>query len=251
MTQARDVAYYDEFAREYALFFTDLAHNMAGEGDWLDAVLRDRGVRTVLDASCGTGRQAIPLAQRGYEVTGADPSGAMLQEAEKVAAARKARVSWIQASFTDLPSVLNTQFDAVIALGNGLCNQESPKDIGASLRALRRCVRPGGVCLVGIKDYEAIRGDRERFHGHRIRDDEGGRSLLFEVWDFEDPILVSTAYCLRGRDDDWTVHSASTREYMLGAREMERLAREAGFGCMERLDHPSEAVYALAEDGAA
>jgi SAM-dependent methyltransferase len=244
-TEASSVPYYEEFAREYALFFSDLPGNMVREGEWLDRMFRDQGVFRVLDASCGSGRQAIPLAQRGYVVTGADPCGGMLREASGQATALGLRITWVKSGFTDLPSCTDTPYDAVIALGNGLCHQERREDIVASLTALRQCLRPGGLCLIGIKDFEAIRRKRPRFHAHSVRDDAGGRTILFEIWDFDDPILVCTAYSLQGRDRDWTVRSASTREYMLGAEEMNEAGHEAGFGRIERLDHPSEAVYAL------
>jgi SAM-dependent methyltransferase len=244
-TDASSVPYYEEFAREYALFFSDLAGNMVREGEWLDRVLQAQGVTRVLDASCGSGRQAIPLAQRGYAVTGADPCGGMLREASGQAEALGLNISWIRGGFADLPDHVDSPYNAVIALGNGLCHQERRADIVASLAALRRCLCAGGLCLVGIKDFDAIRRERPRFHARTAREDAGGRTILFEIWDFEDPILVCTAYSLHGLNREWTVRSASTREYMLGADEMAEAAHQAGFGRIERLDHPSEAVYAL------
>jgi hypothetical protein len=136
----------------------------------------------------------------------------------------------------------------VIALGNGLCNLDRRDDIVASLRALRACLAPGGVCLVGIKDFDRIRQERPRIHVHRTVRCRGQRALLLEMWEYADPLLVCTAYAAyaaspgpqrspqpRGR----------TREYMLGSRDLRNAAREAGFGVSRRLDHPSEAVFAL------
>ncbi len=42
---------------------------------------RDGGVETVLELGCGTGNHAIPLAARGYWVTGVDRSGDMIAAA--------------------------------------------------------------------------------------------------------------------------------------------------------------------------
>jgi SAM-dependent methyltransferase len=250
VVRSRNVAYYDALADQYSLFFTDLAADMEREGSWLDAVLRARGVRTVLDASCGSGRQAIPLAARGYEVTAADPCGTMLERARCGAADAGLRIAFRRGAFTDLPAILgDAHFDAVIALGNGLCHQESREEIVRSLRALRSCCCDGGLCLVGIKDFDAIRRQRRRFHGHRIVDEGGERRILFEVWDFEDPILVCGAFSLRGNDSEWSADRAETREYMLGALELAGAAEEAGFASAERLPHPCEAVYLL-EPGA-
>jgi SAM-dependent methyltransferase len=237
--------YYARFAGQYDLFFEDLAASMEQEGRWLDRVLSGEGVTTVLDASCGAGRQAIPLAQRGYRVTAADPSGPMLEQARAQARCLGVDLTFHELAFTDLPTSLHERFDAVIALGNGLCHQERREDIVASLRAMHLCCRPGGLCLVGIKDFDAIRRDRVRFHGRTARDDGDERIILFEVWDFEDPILVCRASSLRSGGGQWVVTCGETRECMLGGDDVAAAAQEAGFTMVTRLDHPCEAVYAL------
>ena len=246
MTASRNVDYYDELADQYSLFFRDPEADMEREGAWLDRVLHSVGARTVLDASCGAGRQSIPLARRGYAVTGADPSEAMLAEARRSASDAGVQLSLRRAAFADLlPALGGTAYDAVIALGNGLCNQELREQVLQSLTVLCSCCREGGICLVGIKDFDAIKRDRTRFHAHRILDDGEERRLLFEVWDFEDPILVCGAFSLQSADGEWSVRRAETREYMLCSGELRALAARAGFTSVERLDHPCEAVYLL------
>jgi len=244
-----NVEYYDQLADAYSLFFQDLDRNMEEEGDWLDRVLRPYGVQTVLDASCGTGRQAIPLAERGYQVTAVDPSAPMLSQAQAGARARGVSLSFQRAGFAQLPDHFGADYDAVIALGNGLCNQERVEDILLSLRSMRSCCRPAGICLVGVKDFDRIRAGGiggPRFHGHTVLDRGGRRTILFEVWDVEGDLLQSTAFVVRGcADGRWETRAAQTREYMMCREELSRLAREAGFHGVERLDHPSEAVYAL------
>src|SRR2546422_6505853 len=47
---------------------------------------------SILDLCCGHGRHAIPLAQRGYKVTGQDLSEVFLREAEKEAQAQSVNV---------------------------------------------------------------------------------------------------------------------------------------------------------------
>lgn len=238
-----NIAYYDRFAREYPLFFTDLAASMEREGDWLDGVLRRRGVHSVLDASCGSGRQAIPLVRRGYAVTAADPCAGMLSEAQQAAAEADVTVRFVQAAFTELPALVTDRFDAVIALGNGLCHQDRP-GIVASLQAMRGCLNPGGSCVIGIKDFDRIRTERPRFHRHRSEERAEGRVVLYQIWEFQDPILLCRAFCLQ-EGQERTLRRAETREYMLGAGDLEAAASEAGFTTVERLPHACEAAYLL------
>ncbi len=242
-----NVTYYEALAGAYDLFFDDLEQNMQEEGRWLERLLRAHGVCTVLDASCGAGRQAIPLSERGFAVTAADPSKAMLRRAVSAAAARHLEISFIEAPFSELPDRVPHRFDAVIALGNGLCHLQRPADIQAALVALHGCCLAGGLCLVGIKDFEQVRAVRQRVHCRGTREQGTARTLMFELWDFEDPLLVCTAFVLRRPDptSPWNTHTVSTREYMLEETELARLARAAGFGDISRLHHHREAVFLL------
>ncbi|MET1015255.1 MAG: class I SAM-dependent methyltransferase [Leifsonia flava] len=57
---------------------------------------------TALDAGCGTGAEAIWLAQQGWQVTGADISATALAQASADAASASVsdRVTWIEADLT-------------------------------------------------------------------------------------------------------------------------------------------------------
>lgn len=65
---------------------------------------------SVLDAGCGTGRVAIELARRGYQVVGVDSDASML------AVAREADLSWELADLAGFD--LGRTFDLVVAAGN-------------------------------------------------------------------------------------------------------------------------------------
>jgi glycine/sarcosine N-methyltransferase len=240
-----NVEYYDRLASVYDLFFDDFAQSMQAEGDWLSRELKRSPVRRVLDASCGTGRQAIPLAKRGFDVVGADPSEAMLAIARSHAQSAGVTIPFVNAAFKDLPARFGSEFDAVIALGNGLCHARGPGEISASLRGLAHCCKEGKVCLVGIKDFQRIELRRPRFYPRQILDRNGERTLLFEVWDFADPILTVNAFLVHGQPSAWSIESAATKEYMLMEDELRSLASQAGFRRVERLDHPHEDVYHL------
>ena len=240
-----NIAYYDRLADAYPLFFDDFAVSMEAEGRWLTGILADHAARIVLDACCGTGRQAIPLARLGYHVTAVDPCAAMLRQLATLADAMHVHLRLRRARFLDLPLLFGPQFDAIVAMGNGLCHQTDRDEILASLQALRSCCRPGGIVIVGIKDFDGIRRDRIRFHPRAVADGSEERQILFEVWDFEDPLLVSTAFLLRRNADGWSMETAATAEYMLGDAELCHLALISGFSAAERISHPAEAAFVL------
>jgi hypothetical protein len=171
----------------------------------------------------------------------------MLRQAQTTAREHGVRLPLMKVRFGDLDSYFHGDFDAVIALGNGLCNLARVDEIAQALRSMQACCRTHGVCLVGIKDFEEFKRLGERFHGHRIVERGETRTVLFEVWDFEDPTLISTAYLVQHASNETspTVRCAQTREYMLYEPELRELALAAGFRQVRRLNHPNEAVFAL------
>ena len=246
---APNLAYYDAVARDYSLFFRDFDHSMEAEGEWLDELLKQRGAQSVLDASCGTGRQAIPLARLGYEVVGADPSSEMLAVASETAQRLGVDLRLVPASFTELPGRLGTRFDLVISMGNGMCNLTGRQEIRAALSALRRCCRPEGACLIGIKDFDQILSARPRFNMSKSSAVPGCRGTIVEIWDYGTQELVVTAHILRARSCGaalwWTSRPATTHEYPLTERELRTTAAEVEFVSVTRLPHPAEAVFLL------
>jgi SAM-dependent methyltransferase len=69
--------------------------------DGMARVLQDRGVRRVLEVGVGTGRIALPLGQRGFEVTGLDASRGMLGVARQKGVPRLLRGNAYRLPFPD------------------------------------------------------------------------------------------------------------------------------------------------------
>lgn len=97
------------------------------------------GPLRVLDVGGGDGRDALPLAEAGHEVTVLDPSPSWLAQAERRAAADGVRLRIVEGSIDDL-SAVGTGYDLV------LCHfvlHYRPADAG-DVRRLAHAVRPGG-----------------------------------------------------------------------------------------------------------
>ena len=98
----------------------------------------------VLDAGCGTGRVAIELAARGFEVTGLDIDPEMLAAAQRKAP----EITWIHG---DLSSAeLADTYDTVVLAGNVLIFVAD----GTEAQVLARCaahLRPGGLLIAGFQ----------------------------------------------------------------------------------------------------
>ncbi|MEM1515793.1 MAG: methyltransferase domain-containing protein [Candidatus Bathyarchaeia archaeon] len=71
-------------------------------------------VKTILDVGCGTGGHLIPLARRGYEVTGIDKQESMVNIAEEKIHKYKVSARVMVADAVDFN--LNEEFDACISM---------------------------------------------------------------------------------------------------------------------------------------
>lgn len=98
----------------------------------------------ILDAGCGTGRMAIELAHRGFDVIGVDLDNIMLAHAR----AKAPDIPWI---LSDLQHVkLDKQFDMVVMAGNVMIFL-TPNTEAAVLANLKRHLKPGGLLLAAFE----------------------------------------------------------------------------------------------------
>jgi SAM-dependent methyltransferase len=68
-----------------------------------------------LDLACGEGRNAVWLAERGWEVTGVDYSAVALAKAREMATARSVEARWVEANLLDYRPPVRA-FDLVMVL---------------------------------------------------------------------------------------------------------------------------------------
>jgi SAM-dependent methyltransferase len=108
-----------------------------------------RGEGQALDVGCGEGRVSRELKSCGYRVTASDPVRELVNAAKEVGSADDYAV----ASGTDLPFA-DTSFDLVMAY-NVLMDVE---DVPATLKEIRRVLRPAGVLVVSIVHPFSDRG---------------------------------------------------------------------------------------------
>ena len=89
-----------------------------GEGNFFIDVLKDYGVKKVLDVATGTGYHSVRLLNAGFDVVSADGSPEMLYRAFENAKKRGHIMRTVQADWRWLSKDIHEKFDAVICLGN-------------------------------------------------------------------------------------------------------------------------------------
>ncbi len=99
-----------------------------------------------VELGCGTGTNAVWLAQQGFDVTATDISPLALAQAQQRAADGAVRVHFLQADVLHPPAELTGPFDFFFDRG---CYHVVRRDnVAAYLTTLRGLTRPGSVGLV-------------------------------------------------------------------------------------------------------
>ena len=175
----------------------------------------------ILDAGCGNGRHAVPLARAGYGVVGLDGSAPLLAAARRDLRAGR-RPHFVRGSYATLPFAPRS-FDAVLCLGTALGYLGEAAD-RAALREFRRVLAPGGRVLIETMHLDEL-GARLREHEERAL--PSGDVLRFERrFDRARRMLHETQRLENGTGD------RSPRSYELrvyGEQELRRMLERAGF----------------------
>ncbi len=122
------------------------ASDAGGEAEALVALLGVSPGARVLDAPCGWGRLSVPLAQRGYAVTGTDLSAPLVAEAQRRAAAADLAADFLRADLRQLP--WDGDFDAVLNVYSSFGFFAAAEDERAAVASLLRAAKPGGRVLI-------------------------------------------------------------------------------------------------------
>jgi glycine/sarcosine N-methyltransferase len=224
---------YDGFSADYDRFVNWLAR-LAAELPFIERELQAVSARRLLDTACGTGMHAIALAQRGYQVVGADLSAEMIERARANAANAEVDARFEASGFGKLSVQLGTDFDAVLCLGNSLPHLLTPVDLAAALADFAACLRPEGLLLIQNRNFDAVLAHCERWinpQAYREGEDEW---IFLRFYDFEpDGMLTfNLATLRRERAGHWSQQIASTRLWPLRQDELAVALAKANFGAI-------------------
>lgn len=197
-----------------------------------DGLFRPRGIHTVLDLACGTGRLSWLLAGMGYEVIGVDLSCEMLAVA---AERRTEKAVEIPPLFLNQPLQeldLYGTVQAAICSMDGL-NYLPEDDLREALRRLRLFLEPGGILLFDLNTPEKFLAMDGETYAEETEN-------AFCVWRAE--LEVDGLSCFYGMDiflregKLWRREQEEHVEYVYSPETISSLLEKAGF--------PKPKVYA-------
>jgi SAM-dependent methyltransferase len=173
-------------ARLYQLVLEGMWERGEEDAVAISSYLADRGLGRcrVLDAPCGIGRVAIPLARLGFKVTGIDFSSHLVDVAKRKADAFKltaARAKFFVGDMRELRSKFDPgSFDAVLNVFTSIGYGSEEDDLKFFTDA-RAVTRHGGLFLIsGLRnrDYVARNSSRNIY-------EESERLLVLDTYSFD------------------------------------------------------------------
>ncbi len=121
------------------------------EADFIEAACRkycDGSIRRLLEPACGTGRLTAELATRGYELVGIDLSRPALRYLRRRLRRRNLQADIRHADMTHFE--LSCPVDGAYSTFDGFRHLLTEEAAASHLQSVARCLRPGGVYLLGF-----------------------------------------------------------------------------------------------------
>ena len=217
----------------HASFWTD--EESTAQADSIERFLTLEPGSSVLDVPCGEGRIARQLAGRGYRVTGVDRSPALLEFAERTAAAAGLDITWEQRDMRDLP--WDGTFDAVVCWWGSFGYFEEAGN-ASFLEATARVLKPGGRLIL---DNHVVETVLPVFQVRGWEKAGNGFTLTENRWDHTTGRIEGTWTLIV--DGKQTVKQASIRLYTYA--ELAGLVKGAGFTNVRGVDPTTEVEFQL------
>ena len=231
--------FYDDLAPLYHLIYPDWDQSLVRQGAQLDAVIRELcgDARIVLDVTCGIGTQVLGLAQVGYEMTGSDLSAREIDRARREASDRDLKINYSVADMREAFDHHCTQYDVVISCDNSVPHLLSDNDILTAFKQMYQCIRPGGGCIITVRDYEKENLTKQQIKPYGIREEGGVRWLAWQIWDPHPPTYDVTMYIVEDREgSNCATHVMRPVYYAVEIPKLIKLMERAGFHDVRRID---------------
>lgn len=120
--------------------------------------------------------------------------------------------------------------DVLISCDNSVPHLLSDLDILNAFKEFYRCIKPGGGCLITLRDYENEERDGIQVKPYGVRVDQGVKYIIFQTWEFHGDIYDLSMYLIR---DDGSRQAETkifrSEYYAVTVSKIVELMREAGF----------------------
>ncbi len=147
--------------QQWADYIDGMLQRHGSFDDSVDGSVDTVAGKRLLDLGCGTGNITIPLAQKGYQVTGVDLSAEMLEIARQKSETLGLSIDWQQQDLTDLQLIgedgNDLMFDAIIATFDVFNHLTIPEYLQMLFHSLNPLLSDDGVLLFDVQTPYKLR----------------------------------------------------------------------------------------------
>ena len=156
-------------------------------------------------------------------------SPASVARAKREAEKRGLRISFHVSDMTSLAEIPESDFDVVAALDNALPHL-SAEQVAAAVRAMGSKLKPGGMLIASIRDYDTLIERRPAIQEPAFYGEEEKRRIVHQVWDW----IAHDRYTLHHymtsqTEDGWEAHHFVSEYRCLLRAELAQALESAGF----------------------
>jgi len=188
----------------------------------------------VLDVGCGTGNIAIPLALRGYDLTGVDRSTEMVAEARRKGMQLGLNIPFLAQDLLEL-DLGAQEFDTVLSTCDVLNYLTEGTQLKEAFNRVHKHLRPGGLWLFDLNSaykLQVIYGDQ--FYADLQTD-------FAYFWDNSytwgpDICTMTLTFFIMTEDGRYDRVQEEHRQKLWVPQKIEKLAEEANFALLACYD---------------
>lgn len=151
-----------KYANYYDLIYKNKDYN--GEVEYILSLLNkyQPNLKSILELGCGTGKHALILSEKGYQIDGVDLSDEMISIAYDQRQKLPQNIaSNVQFEQGDLRTVrMGKKYDAIVSLFHVMSYQTSNEDLSAAFATAKAHLKPGGVFLFDCWYGPGVLSDR-------------------------------------------------------------------------------------------
>ncbi len=146
---------FNQYANFYDIFYQ--RKNYKRECDFLEQLFvqyAKKNPKTILDLGCGTGGHMLPLAQRGYAVTGVDASSKMLSLAREKFVNKNLKAEFLRSRIQFFK--VAKKFDAIVCMFSVIDYLTQDKDLLKTFRNVAAHMKKASFFIFDFWRAEAV-----------------------------------------------------------------------------------------------
>ena len=164
-------------------------------------------------------------------VTASDISAGEIEAARGEAHQRQLAIDFAQVDMRQVWDHYACPFDVVLACDNAIPHLLSDAEILHTFEQFYQCTRPGGGCMISVRDYATMERSGSRLYPRQVHESAQGRVVIFDYWAFDGDYYEMTTYVVedKGQAEATTHVMRGGRYYCISTARLEALMTQAGF----------------------